>query len=180
MASLELQLAAVRRRPAPRLTHLHGSDFEDIAIAGALLRVLSAAEDFAYSSLLREFERRAPIMNPQVGRLWDMTSADLGMTWQRLCRAWADLLGVNVEGAVEYKQLQPFTDARNAMVHGMGELTRKQRSKNDGAAVRGNLAKAGIKLVGNTVTLDQSNIAGAAHTAVMFIEWLDSQCRTIA
>jgi hypothetical protein len=177
MASLQLHLVGIRRRPLPRLEHRYGSDFEELALAGAFLRIVSAAENFGLACLLRSFESRAPVVQLHVGRLWDTTSVEFGMTWQRQCKAWNDLLGIEMEKAPAYKRLGPFLDVRNAITHGLGELTRRQLANNKGPAMRERLRRAGFVVVGNRIALQAENIADAISAVVDFIDWLDLEAQ---
>ena len=180
VASMQMHLMGAERSSVHRLPHSFGFDLEETAIAGGLLRIISVTEEFTSSTLIREIERRIPIANNQVARIWDATSNDLAMSWQRVCTGWKDLLDINVEQSATFKQLHPFIEARNAVTHGLGDLTRKQRSKQGGAAVKAKLASAGFQLVGNRIMLSQADVAKAATVAVGFIKWLDFSVQDLA
>lgn len=50
--------------------------------------------------------------------------------WSRTMDAYAVFFGIKRTGFVEWPKVQALIDARNAVAHGLGALTRRQTRKN--------------------------------------------------
>ncbi|MDG4778984.1 hypothetical protein O7614_04905 [Micromonospora sp. WMMD961] len=87
--------------------------------------------------------------------------------WSDQQRSYKDWLGVNED----WKAVERLAEARNAVAHGLGKLTRRQiRSER---SVKDKLRAAGITVDDNRVVLSDGSLAAAASACRDFIERLD-------
>lgn len=145
----------------------------------AAVRVVSIAEEYSRSSLINAVEARLPPANRLVARFWERVSADAESTWPQQAQAWNQWFEVNVQGSDAYKELQPYIDARNAIAHGLGSLTRKQLGGDGGAAVRKRLADAGIFVEGIRIVLDEVSVVEGSQRAAEYVGWLDERFQAL-
>jgi hypothetical protein len=94
-------------------------------------------------------------------------------TWPRQEDAWSDWHSIRLRQEVTYRSLRAVIEARNAIVHGLGYLTRRQLSDDGGRKVRDVLARLGIATVGQRVVVDEDAMWRCLTAARGFIEWLD-------
>lgn len=66
-----------------------------------------------------------------------------------------------------------FVDARNAIAHGLGSLTRKQLQKRSKVSAR--LAQAGISLARDVLKLQPANVERCATVMKDYVRWLDAR-----
>ena len=132
--------------------------------------VVSAAEAFSLARITGLAHQELPGYPDLVWQLWERAVARVESTWENQAQAWKEWYGVGLAAAPEYRTLRPWIQARNAVMHGLGEMTRRQRKTATGLK---ELQQAGISVVGGTVLLGRSEVEGCAMSAVMFIEWLD-------
>ena len=109
--------------------------------------------------------------------MWDKTESTVRTTWAGVAEGWRDWFAVKLDDCAAYANLQGYIEVRNAIVHGLGTLTRRQLRKKDGQATRDRIKKAGVAVVERRVELSPANIEGCAITSVEFIEWLDLQAQ---
>ena len=88
-------------------------------------------------------------------------------TWSEQQNAYANWLGVKEN----WKVVERLVEARNAVAHGLGTLTRRQL-RNE-ASVRGKLREAGITLTGIRVVLSDAALSSAAADCRGLIHRLD-------
>lgn len=174
-AALQLELRCQRVGSALRLPRLAARGLpsrREYALNSSVLRVVSVAEEFHRSSLARVVEARLSSDEMAIS-VWERTARDLDLAWHRQTDAWKEWFGIEVEKADEYKRFHPFVDARNAIVHGLGALTRTQLGRDGGKRVRDELGKGGIVVVGTRLVIDEAAVATCARSASAFVSWLD-------
>ena len=110
---------------------------------------------------------------PLVGKLWDLALRRSGNTWEQRRDLWKRLHQVRLRDFDHDEPLQGFIEARNAISHGLGDLTRMQLRKNE--EVRKLLTAAGLRLRGATLLLHEEDVEQCATIVRAFIEWLDER-----
>lgn len=162
---------AVGHLPAQRGPRRLGGlpdDRRDMQAQATLVRLLSITESFTADTLLRHVE---PLVRPKshqtVSLIWDSAAVSATGTWESQQNAYRRWLGVKLD----WKPVERLSEARNAVAHGLGELTRRQ--KRDETSVRAKLATAGIPLAGNRIVLSDAVLATSARTLRDFILLLD-------
>jgi hypothetical protein len=150
-------MAALRPRQPPRLPSGRIPDPEQIQCQSTLVRLLSITESFTSQLLLREIDKAAArARSASINSVWDDAAIRGTSTWQQQKDAYINWLGVKED----WKVVDRLAEARNAVAHGLGTLTRRQR-RNE-ASVRTKLKEAGITLTGIRIVLSDAALASAA------------------
>ena len=137
----------------------------------------AVCEEFSRSVLLECSEPIVPLTHPLLERLWTAAEGK-AETWPGQVEAWKEWHGVDLSGQPEYKSLRPIVEARNAIVHGLGQLTRRQTRKDGGAKVKRELATVGIRTNGRQILVDEAAMKVCANAATAFINWLDLETQS--
>lgn len=161
-------VAALRPRPLPRLRVSPDGDPVQDRCQGTLVRLLSITEAFASDMLSREVDRAvAGARNATATKVADEAVIRGTSTWQEQKKSYKDWLGVDED----WKAVERLAEARNAVAHGLGKLTRRQlRSER---SVKSKLKAAGITIDDNKIVLSDDNLATAASACRDLIERLD-------
>jgi len=137
----------------------------------AILALISVGEEFSFSRLVDLTEERSPA-DPIVTLLWDAELARSGETWAQGDELWKRYFGIAAGDFANRAALLGFVDARNAIAHGVGALTRRQLQQKPKVASR--LAQAGIGLHGNRLILEPPHVERCAAVVKDYIRWLDA------
>ncbi len=132
-------------------------DAEQIQCQSTLVRLLSVAESFASQLLLREIDKAAArARSASINRIWEDAAIKGTSSWRDQQSAYVNWLGIKED----WKAVERLAEARNAVAHGLGTLTRRQlRSE---ASVRNKLKEAGIALNGIQIVLSDAALSSAA------------------
>jgi hypothetical protein len=136
--------------------------------------VAAVAEEFARATLLEASEPLVPQTHAILEQLWRRAEAQVEQ-WDGLAVAWNQWHGIRLRTERRYQTLKGVTEARNAIVHGLGRLTRKQTRNDGGTAVRASLARVGISTAGTRLVIDDLSVDKSVRAARAFIEWLDQE-----
>jgi hypothetical protein len=147
------------RTPLARVEHL------------TLPHLAAVAEEFSRAVLIEISEPLVP-GHPMLQKLWSRGESQTE-SWPGQEEAWKDWHGIALRGTLQYRDLRPVIDARNAIVHGLGELTRKQLRGDGGREVRRSLARLGIRTSGRRIVVDDAAVRRCLDAATAFIAWLD-------
>jgi hypothetical protein len=139
-----------------------------------LPHIAAVAEEFARATLLEASEPLVTQDNDVLKTLWERAEEQVEQ-WRGMNVAWDRWHKINVERETRYKRLRGVLEARNAIVHGLGRLTRRQTRRDGGAAVRGRLASVGITTNGLMLVVSDDAIKQCAQAAKAFIAWLDQE-----
>lgn len=160
--------AAIRQRPRPRLHRLPGEDPIQDQCQATLVRLLSITEAFASELLSREVDHAiAGAATATAGKVAEDAVIRGTGTWSDQQRSYKDWLGVNED----WKAVERLAEARNAVAHGLGKLTRRQMRSEQ--STKAKLIAAGITVDKNKVVLSEDNLAAAASACRDFVERLD-------
>lgn len=140
-----------------------------------LPRLVSIAEDFARAQLVIVTENTLRLRSKVEIGLWTKAEETVEASWEGLGRAWADWYSVFLPSAPRYHELQGYVEARNAILHGLGELTRKQMRGKSEARTRSRLGHCHIALSGRRLMLKRQDLEEAERVTVEFVVWLDKQ-----
>jgi hypothetical protein len=190
MARFSQEASALARRPrtafrsrllSPRSTHERWREEWDVRrVEDAIARLLSITEEFTFGLLIEVTERQLPA-NRVVDVLWEAHIDRATETWNQRMGAWNELHEVSFSsGFSGYDRLLGFIEARNAIVHGLGRLTRKQtHTVKARRATVGRLKAARIDVVGARLTLNIDHVTGCGETVRGFIYWLDGAAASV-
>jgi hypothetical protein len=138
----------------------------------ALARFMSIADEFTAGLLVEVTERVIP-SERRVSVMWDRYVDKETDTWDQRFGSWESLHEVRVAAFPAYDAFRGYVEARNALIHGLGALTRKQL-KNP-KKVLGRLSSAKVRTVGNRLELATENVLGCATVVSEFVRWLDRE-----
>jgi hypothetical protein len=159
-------------RLGPVLSHLPPAHL-------VLPRIVSIAEDYARTMLLEASERLIDTSHPLRLDIWLRAEERAESTWESIRSAWSDWHGVLMSEAPTHLAFTGFVEARNAIMHGLGELTRKQsRTEETLKKTISRLGHAHLKLNGRRLILPDVALNDAVTASAGLIEWLDA--KTIA
>jgi hypothetical protein len=139
-----------------------------------LPHIAAVAEEFAHATLLEASEPLVPQDSEVLIAIWERAEEQVEQ-WHGLNTAWDRWHKINIEREGRYKTLRGVLDARNALVHGLGRLTRKQVRHDGGTAVRARLAGVGITTTGTRLVITEDAVKQCVQAARAFISWLDQE-----
>lgn len=161
-------VTALRRHRPARLPSGRVPDTEQIQCQSTLVRLLSITASFTSQLLLQEIDKiAARARSVAIDRIWDDAAVRGTGTWSEQKDSYANWLGVKVD----WKVVERLAEARNAVAHGLGTLTRRQLRKE--ASVRSKLKEAGITLNGIRVVLSDAALSSAASDCRNLIHRID-------
>lgn len=161
--------AAFKSQPSVRLHHLLPADARQVQRQSTLLRLISITESFAGDLLTREMEvivARAD--SSPVDVIWDDAAVKATSSWREQREAYKKWFGVT---QVDWSVIDKLAHARNAVAHGLGNLTRRQLR--DLASVRSALQSVNITLNGTRIVLTDDTLSNAAQSCRKLIYDLD-------
>jgi len=139
-----------------------------------LPHLVAIVEEFSRTQLIDRSLAAIDLSHPLRRSLWDNAEKRAEGSWDAQVDAWREWHGLNLSDAgADYASLRAFVEARNAIMHGLGRLTRKQLRKNGGRDVIAALGRVGISVSGATLSLPETVLLQCAAVARSFIEWLD-------
>src|SRR5579862_2394619 len=142
----------------------------------ALVRFMSIADEFTFGLLIHVTETKLP-KDERIRVLWARYEERHSNTWEQRFASWEALHKVAVSSFPKYSPLWGYIEARNAIVHGVGSLTRRQLAKR--ARSVGRLSTARIGVSGDRVILAPGNAIECAVVVRELITWLDAQAASI-
>ncbi|MEV3966416.1 hypothetical protein AB0M34_37095 [Nocardia sp. NPDC050193] len=171
LASHQIAAAAFSPEPAGRLRPNATTDRVQEQRQATLLRLLSITEAFAADLLAREVEQTFESLSSEVlTAAVDDSLISASNTWDSQRQAYKNWLKVG-KPTVDWTPIDRLADARNAIAHGLGELTRRQ--KNSRTSIPAKLLNAGITVEDGRLVLTDQNLLDAAQACRDFIESLD-------
>lgn len=133
-----------------------------------LLRMLSITEAFCVDRLLDLAEDEfSPAGNQIRTYIWDKASTSAVGNWagiQEAYKNWCDI-------KPSWTSINRLTEVRNAIAHGLGQLSRLQRTKR--AAVTLKIRQAGIHFSEDRIALEEANLQDVRDVCVDLISELD-------
>lgn len=171
----EAILRTSRTRPRGRLRSLPGDQQADaIRRQASLVRLVSMVEAFTTASLITRVEPHAPPPRTEIlESIYSNAENDAVSSWSALQVSYKRWLGIRFNAFGSWKRVQATHDARNAIAHGLGDLTRRMvRSRSD---PRHSLKLIDIAVIGIRIEIKESSLLAVADAGREFIEDLDAQ-----
>jgi len=178
LAQFRLEAAAGERRAVLHASRLaaRGSTADpgptSLRIEDALTRFVSIADEFTLGLLIDLTESKLP-NDARVAILWERYEERYTDSWEQRFASFEGLHKIVVHTFPRYSPLMAYIEARNAIVHGLGSLTRKQLKKP--GRIVGKLRTARINMSGNRLLLTADDAVQCALVIRELIEWLDDQ-----
>jgi hypothetical protein len=145
-----------------------------------LPHIVAIAEEFSRRLLIRKTEVQVPKDRPVLEQLWLKAEDQAEGRWKEHLKAWKDWHQIGIASEQVYANLHPFIEARNAIMHGLGELARKQRRDNQEVALRGQLKHVGIDVIGTRLVIKDKAVSRCASACKAFVEDLDRRAQAIS
>lgn len=172
----EAVLATSRRPLRGRLRALTASAGPvQIRRQATLLRIMSIVEAFVADQLVQRFEPHAPPPRPAILDDVYVRAEDGAIsTWPKMIEHYGRWFDIKLSRTKcpPWRRVEAMTNARNAIAHGLGELTRRMARKGT-RELELDFATLGLTLSGNSVTISEDSLRRAAETAREFIDWVD-------
>ena len=140
-----------------------------------LPHIVAIAEEFARRSLILASLPLMDLGKPMHRDLWSGAALRAEGTWRGQSEAWLNWHRDHIDGFPGNSRFRAFVDARNAIMHGLGELTSMQTRKDGGKKVMARLKAVGITLNGIRLVIVPTVLAECAVSAREFIVWLDQE-----
>jgi len=135
------------------------------------LRSVSIVEACADSLLDQLFERRVATLETFYRLLSDAAVSAATQNWDSRKLAFKDYHGVILGECPSWSQVDAAITVRNAIAHGLGRLTARQRNSKDRAKVR----TVGIRLRDDYLEIDAAALGRCLDVCSKFISELDHQ-----
>jgi hypothetical protein len=156
------------------VSRLEAPDFDGLQVQrqGILLRMLSITESYCADHLLEVAEVAVePAASEVRARIWDQSSIGAISTWSGIQDSYKRWFSIRPN----WNDLNRLVEVRNSIAHGLGELTRMQRTKRVSTVDK--IKAAGIRLDGNRIVLEESDLDQAKRHCVALITEIDMMTR---
>lgn len=142
-----------------------------------LVRITSIVEAHVSHQLVQRLEShvpppRATILDDVYVRAEDKAIGN----WRSMVdhyRRWFDIK-ITQRECPPWRRIEAMRNARNAVAHGLGELTRRMARRNTDQLKR-DFATLGITITGSAIVITEESLRRAAFSACEFLEWLDEK-----
>ncbi len=139
-----------------------------------LTRLISITEAFLARRLVDRAEARVlPAADSIREAVWTKAEEQATGSWPNLAAHYAKWLSVPLAKNGDFKRVLVHVDARNAVAHGVGELTRRQRRQ--GRSLTDALSAEGYVLVGGRVDISESVIRTACLLTARVVSFVDQK-----
>lgn len=143
-------------------------DQVDIQCQATLVRMIGITEAFCGERLLISIEDEiAPERSVVLSKIWDQAAVRATQTWVAQAEAYRDWADVRPS----WTDVKDLADARNAVAHGLGKLTRRQRSQVE--KITAKLSRFDISVRDYRVILTEPALEKVAHACIAHIREVD-------
>ena len=168
LSAHRVTVAAMRTRRASRLATAAPLDAEQIQCQATLVRLLSITESFTAELMTTAVDSAVSRAgSAAVNKIWEDAAIRGTDSWNAQRDAYRNWLGVTVD----WSAAERLAEARNAVAHGLGSLTRRQLRNEQGVKAR--LQAAGIDVQGDSLVLSDAALASAAAACRDLIHRVD-------
>lgn len=174
------RIAPSRGRLATQPT---GAVARQVRAHGTVVRIVSIAESFANQQLVTRLEMQAPPPRTQfIESLYVREENNAVSSWDKIrenYKKWVD--GVQLVRCDKYEVVMTFVEARNAIVHGLGALTKRQVRAPSRAALIDSLTALDITVDRvYRLTISEDAVKKAALACRAFISSLDLELANVS
>lgn len=142
-----------------------------------MMRLMSIVEAFVADRLVERFEPHVPPPRTLILEDVYVRAEDNAIgSWPKMTEHYGRWFNIkfNATACPAWQRIDAMTNARNAVAHGLGELTRRMARKGTHQLQR-DFATLGISVSGNAVAISERALRECALTGREFIEWLDEK-----
>lgn len=150
---------------------LGGYDFVQVRAQSEYLRLVSIVEAFIDSTAGELFEVKTRGLDTLVALMTAVVVEQASNSWEERKNAFNRYHGVVLGNCAKYSDIDAAVVVRNAIAHGLGGLTRRQRNGKD----QGKVASMGVALHGHHLIIDQAALNRCVRSCAAFIADVDSR-----
>jgi hypothetical protein len=132
---------------------------------------MAVVEEFTRSRLDARIHRLSAAGDPLTAQLLKAIGPKGDESWMAM-REIYKLTGLALNDSPSFAKLMGFTEARNAIAHGLGRLTPKQLQNR--VRAEGVLRQAGVHVAGDHLRIDGRTVEECVAVADLYIQWLDA------
>lgn len=163
-------IAPVRGRVLMSGTALGLYDIESASKQGCFLRLISVVEAYVDTVSGALFRENTPTTHELVRRLVENAELRASTTWQERIAAFQAYHLIRLGGLARWSELDAGIEVRNAIAHGLGQLTPRQRN----GVTSGKLSQIGVSLRDGYVVITIESLRRCCEVCVEFIASLDN------
>lgn len=141
----------------------------------AINSIVSIVEHFAVRTTAEKLRSALPTEPRVLADVLADATRRIEARWSDRLALWRDWFGINASASADFNRVLAFVDARNAILHGRGSLTRQQLCNDAGRSVISKLASVGIPVNLGRLQIDRNAVALCARSANKAIVWLDDR-----
>lgn len=152
--------------------HSHGTSAAANRQA-TFFRLVSITESYLDSLFGELFEERVPDRPPVLERLVESAQVQATASWQAREDGFRNHHQILLTQCANWSQIKAAIEVRNAVAHGVGQLTRRQRRSN----TEDKFETIGVRLSDDQVIISVENLQKCRDVCVGFIESVDIKSR---
>lgn len=153
---------------------LSATQVTELPAHDAIVRMVSYAEHYASTELRATVETRLTGEGPIYDAARAQITHQLDANWHSRSTRSKSWLALDLRAQASFRRLEGFVEARNAIVHGLGELTDQQLSNSRRKKTHQRLREARIPLSGRRLLIEERHVVSCAENVCAFAAWLDA------
>lgn len=177
LASYRLRKRAESRRRIGRMALLRSGAGSLPLEYSAVVTTVSIAEGFFATTLRTRIEDAFDATTRLMHDARRDAAKSVDSTWDGRLKSARRWFGIDHSAEDCVQSMLAFVEARNAVVHGVGSLTRRQMA-DGGRDVVAKLALVGISVRVGVIDIDRAAVELCAHNCADAVRWLDGENRT--
>jgi hypothetical protein len=162
--------------PSGRLSTLPaGSTASLMRAESTLIRMISITESFCFGELARHLEEKAPLPRTDlIERLYLDAEERAMSSWSQAATAFKTWTKVTLgdQGAT-WQNFRAIVEARNAVIHGLGSFTSRQRRDKSYTGTQKMLGKLGFDVADDRVRVTPSALRTSGPLCIDVMTWID-------
>ncbi|TRW45310.1 hypothetical protein [Georgenia yuyongxinii] len=142
-----------------------------------LVRLVSITESFCFGELARHLETKAPPPRTDlIERLYLDAEERAISSWSQATSAFKSWAKVTLsdQGAT-WQDFRAIVEARNAVIHGLGSFTGRQRRDKSYTATKRRLSKLGFGVTGDRIQVTPSALRASGRLCIEVMTWIDKE-----
>ena len=175
LAQYRLALVLAPSESRPRLTQSWSVAGGHSSSYGAIVSIATVVEQFVVAASRKRLRRtlgESPRLAAEALAEFDKR---IESRWDERTQGWRRWYGIDYRLNADFVDVLAFVEARNAIVHGGGHLTRQQLGSDGAAAIVARLKAVGVEVSNGRVVVTASAVEKAARCARGAIYWIDKQ-----
>lgn len=181
-ALLMHELAGYRRRVRAESRGRHGRLRKGRVGSGSLplpysavVSMISVAEGFFATTLQTRVESAFTVTSRLMKDAESVAVRTMDSSWDDRMKHAKRWFGIDRAGKAHVTDMLAFVEARNAVAHGVGRLTRRQLAGDEGKRVIADLNSVGVSVVSGLLLIDHLAVERCARSCRSAVIWLDDE-----